>query len=203
MHSAMKDDLAGALAQMRTDGLYKEEGILTTPQGRVIGVGGEDVLNLCANNYLGLADHPRLLQAAHEGLDRWGVSPAARDRFLGIIEGRCKTRRNGASWQSETVAAVTAELELARGADARYDDAVKRLSAELGDPDQLPMRARRIAGLLALCLQASLLLRFAPDGVADAFCATRLGGDWGAVLGTLPPTSPVAALVDRARITTV
>jgi putative acyl-CoA dehydrogenase len=105
--------------------------------------------------------------------------------------------------QSETVAAVTAELELARGADARYDDAVKRLSAELGDPDQLPMRARRIAGLLALCLQASLLLRSAPDSVADAFCATRLGGDWGAVLGTLPPTSPVAALVDRARITPV
>jgi len=61
----------------------------------------------------------------------------------------------------------------------------------------------RIAGLLALCLQASLLLRFAPDGVADAFCATRLGGDWGAVLGTLPPGTPVAALVDRARITTV
>jgi putative acyl-CoA dehydrogenase len=105
--------------------------------------------------------------------------------------------------QSETVAAVTAELELARGADGRYDEAVKRLSAELGDPDQLPLRARRIAGLLALCLQASLLLRFAPAEVADAFCATRLGGDWGAVLGTLPPGAQVSALVDRARITPV
>src|SRR5206468_1120556 len=75
---------------------------------------------------------------------------------------------------SDSVAAVGAELELARGADGRYDDAVKRLSAELGDPDQLPLRARRIAGLLALCLQGSLLLRYAPREVADAFCATRL-----------------------------
>ena len=105
--------------------------------------------------------------------------------------------------QSETVAAVTAELELARGADARYDAAVKRLADELGDPDQLPLRARRIAGLLGLCLQGSLLLRFAPAAVADAFCATRLGGDWGAVLGTLPPGTPVEALVARARITPV
>jgi putative acyl-CoA dehydrogenase len=105
--------------------------------------------------------------------------------------------------QAETVAAVTAELALAQGADPRYDAAVRRLSAELGDRDQLPLRARRIAGLLALCLQASLLLRFAPTEVADTFCATRLGGDGGGVPGTLPPASPVTALVDRARITTV
>jgi putative acyl-CoA dehydrogenase len=104
---------------------------------------------------------------------------------------------------SETVAAVTAELDLARGADPRYDAAVKRLAAELGDPEDLPLRARRIAGLLALCLQASLLLRFSPAAVADAFCATRLGGDWGAVLGTLPPSAQVAAVVERSRITTV
>jgi putative acyl-CoA dehydrogenase len=105
--------------------------------------------------------------------------------------------------QAETVAAVTAELALAQGADPRYDAAVRRLSAELGDRDQLPLRARRIAGLLALCLQASLLLRFAPTEVADTFCATRLGGDGGGVPGTLPPASPVTALVDRARIPTV
>ena len=77
MYTGMKDDLAGALAQMRIDGLYKEEGILTTPQGPVIGVGGADVLNLCANNYLGLADHPRLIQAARDGLDRWGFGLAS------------------------------------------------------------------------------------------------------------------------------
>jgi putative acyl-CoA dehydrogenase len=105
--------------------------------------------------------------------------------------------------QSDSVAAVGAELELARGADGRYDEAVKRLSTELGDPDQLPLRARRIAGLLALCLQGSLLLRYAPPEVADAFCATRLGGDWGAVLGTLPTSVQVGAVVERARLAAV
>jgi putative acyl-CoA dehydrogenase len=102
---------------------------------------------------------------------------------------------------SESVAAVGAELELALGVDSRYDDAVKRLHAELGNPEELPLRARRIAALLALCLQGSLLLRYAPAEVADAFCATRLGGDWGAVLGTLPTGTATAEIVARARIT--
>jgi putative acyl-CoA dehydrogenase len=101
---------------------------------------------------------------------------------------------------SDTLAAVSDEIELARGVDARFDDAVKRLHAELGDPNQLPLRARRIAGLLALCLQGSLLLRHAPAAVADTFCATRLGGDWGAVLGTLPAGTDVGAIVERASI---
>src|SRR3954464_3239446 len=101
---------------------------------------------------------------------------------------------------SASLAAVSAELDAARGADARYDAALKRLAAELGDRDQLPLRARRIAGQLALCLQASLLLQHAPGAVADAFCATRLGGDGGAVLGPLPPGTPVGQLVDRAAV---
>jgi putative acyl-CoA dehydrogenase len=101
---------------------------------------------------------------------------------------------------SDSLAAVSAEIELARGVDGRFDEAVKRLHAELGDPDQLPLRARRIAGLLALCLQGSLLLRHAPAAVADAFCASRLAGDWGAVLGTLPAGQDVRAIVDRASV---
>jgi putative acyl-CoA dehydrogenase len=101
---------------------------------------------------------------------------------------------------SDTLAAVNAEIELARGADSRFDDAVKRLHAELGDPDQLPFRARRIAGLLALCLQGSLLLRHAPEEVADAFCASRLGGRGGGVLGMLPVGAAVGAIVERASV---
>ena len=104
---------------------------------------------------------------------------------------------------SDTLAAVSAEIELARGADSRFDDAVKRLHAELGDPDGLPLRARRVAGLLALCLQGSLLLRHAPAAVADAFCASRLGGDWAAVLGTLPSGVATREIVERAAITPV
>jgi len=104
---------------------------------------------------------------------------------------------------SDALAAVSAEIELARGADSRFDDAVKRLQAELGDPDELPRRARRVAGLLALCLQGSLLLRHAPGAVADAFCASRLGGDWAAVLGTLPTRVATREIVERATITPV
>jgi putative acyl-CoA dehydrogenase len=101
---------------------------------------------------------------------------------------------------SDTLAAVTAEIELARGLHPRFDEAVKRLHAELGDPEQLPLRARRIAGLLALCLQGSLLLRHSPTEVADVFCITRLGGDWAPVLGTLPSAAPTRAIVDRATV---
>jgi putative acyl-CoA dehydrogenase len=102
--------------------------------------------------------------------------------------------------RSDSLAAVTAELDLARGADARFDAALDRLEAELGDADQLPLRARRIAGLLALCLQGSLLLRFAPAAVADAFCVSRLGGDWGTVPGTLPAGVAVRQIIERAAV---
>jgi putative acyl-CoA dehydrogenase len=102
--------------------------------------------------------------------------------------------------RSAPLAAVTAELAAAGGADPRLDAAVQRVHAELADPDQLPLRARRIAGLLATCLQAALLVRHAPAGVADAFCASRLAGDWGGVLGTLPAGTPVGQIVDRAAV---
>jgi putative acyl-CoA dehydrogenase len=104
---------------------------------------------------------------------------------------------------SDSLAAVSHEIELARGVDGRFDDAVKRLHAELGNPDRLPFRARRVAGLLAMCLQGSLLLRHAPQPVADAFCATRLGGDWAAVLGTLPDGVAARQIVERATVVTV
>jgi putative acyl-CoA dehydrogenase len=101
---------------------------------------------------------------------------------------------------TDTLAAVSAEIELARGLDSRFDDAVKRLHAELGDPEQLPFRARRIAGLLALCLQGSLLLRHAPAAVADAFCGSRLSGNGGGVLGMLPVSGAVGDIVERASV---
>src|SRR3954447_10441350 len=105
--------------------------------------------------------------------------------------------------QSDSLAAVSAEIEPALGADPRLDAAVKRLQAELGDPEQLPVRARRVASLLALCLQGALLSRHAAPVVTEAFLATRLDGDWAPVLGTLPPGSAVSALVDRGHITLV
>ena len=64
----MRKDTAG----LRDQGLYKNERVLTTPQGASVGVGVRTVLNLCANNYLGLGDHPKLVEAAQRGLTRWG-----------------------------------------------------------------------------------------------------------------------------------
>jgi putative acyl-CoA dehydrogenase len=52
---------------------------------------------------------------------------------------------------------------------------------------------------MALVLQGALLVQHAPPEVADAFCASRLGGDWGSAFGTLPPTLDLASIVERAR----
>ncbi|MFF1486706.1 acyl-CoA dehydrogenase family protein [Streptomyces sp. NPDC058319] len=92
--------------------------------------------------------------------------------------------------------ALFAELTLARGADARLDAAVTRLRQGLGEAS--PVGARRLVELMALTLQASLLVRHAPAAVADAFCATRLGGDWGHSFGTLPDTAGLDAVLGRA-----
>ncbi|MFH9979371.1 acyl-CoA dehydrogenase family protein [Streptomyces sp. NPDC017179] len=95
-----------------------------------------------------------------------------------------------------TTEALFTELDLAQGADARLDAAVDRLRAGLGEAS--PAGARRLVELMALTLQASLLVRHAPPAVADAFCATRLGGDWGHSFGTLPDSADVDAILERA-----
>ena len=65
--------VASALDEIREAGLYKSEREITTPQdARIKVASGDEVLNMCANNYLGLAEHPQIIQAAHDGLDRWG-----------------------------------------------------------------------------------------------------------------------------------
>ncbi|MEU4442648.1 glycine C-acetyltransferase [Actinosynnema sp. NPDC050801] len=78
MYGAMREDLRTGLDEIRAAGLYKAERVIGTPQNAVVRVGaGAEVLNFCANNYLGLADHPRLVEAAHEALDRWGFGMAS------------------------------------------------------------------------------------------------------------------------------
>ncbi|MFC8371539.1 MULTISPECIES: acyl-CoA dehydrogenase family protein [unclassified Streptomyces] len=91
------------------------------------------------------------------------------------------------------------EVGRARGADHRLDAAIKDLLTELADLEGVEGRARRLVERLALVLQGSLLVRYAPPQVADAFCAARLGGDGGAAFGTLPHTLDLASVVERAR----
>jgi glycine C-acetyltransferase len=77
MFDSMRSELTRQLQEIRDAGLWKPERVLTTPQGSVVGVLDREVLNLCANNYLGLADHPAVVEAAKEALDRWGYGMAS------------------------------------------------------------------------------------------------------------------------------
>jgi glycine C-acetyltransferase len=77
MFESMRAHLVGQLEEIRRAGLEKQERVLMGPQGSVVTVLDRDVLNLCANNYLGLADHPAVVKAAKEALDRWGYGMAS------------------------------------------------------------------------------------------------------------------------------
>jgi len=99
-----------------------------------------------------------------------------------------------------SVEAFLAELDLAAGGDRRLDAAVTKLREELANGADVELRARRVTEQMALALQGALLVRHAPAGVADAFCATRLGGDHGRAYGTLPPGSELDAAIGRVPV---
>ena len=76
--SDLTDDLAARLSRLTDEGLYKDERVIASPQGATITLeDGSEVLNFCANNYLGLADHPGLVEAAADGLDTYGYGMAS------------------------------------------------------------------------------------------------------------------------------
>jgi len=77
MPSQLIERLRGDLAAVREQGLYKRERVLSSPQGGVVQVGDREVVNLCSNNYLGLANHPAIREAAHRALDRFGYGMAS------------------------------------------------------------------------------------------------------------------------------
>jgi glycine C-acetyltransferase len=78
MYGDLKTQLQTELEEIRGAGLYKEERVIETPQAARVRVGqGEPVLNMCANNYLGLASHPEIIAAAREALDEWGYGLAS------------------------------------------------------------------------------------------------------------------------------
>jgi len=77
-YNKMKTDLQQLFSELKEQGLYKKERILTTPQGAQIGVaGGGQALNFCANNYLGLGNHPEVIKASQEIMDTWGYGLAS------------------------------------------------------------------------------------------------------------------------------
>jgi glycine C-acetyltransferase len=77
MFTNFKDQLTAELDEIRAAGLYKHERVIVSPQDAQVRVGDELVLNLCANNYLGLAGHPEVIAAARDALDEWGYGMAS------------------------------------------------------------------------------------------------------------------------------
>ena len=98
--------------------------------------------------------------------------------------------------------ALAAELATARGANAAFDRMADALPARI-DAAVDEIEARRLAQDVALAVQASLLRRHAPEFVFDAFCRSRLGGDWGQAFGTLPAATAFDALIARATPTSL
>ncbi|MGY0064826.1 acyl-CoA dehydrogenase family protein [Streptomyces sp. LZ34] len=105
--------------------------------------------------------------------------------------------------ETSALDAFLAEVDAAAGADARLDAAVARLRdllPQLTDPQRAQLLARRLAEQMTLVLQGSLLVRHSHPAVADAFCASRLGGDWGHAFGTLPPGVDTGPILERTRL---
>jgi putative acyl-CoA dehydrogenase len=99
-----------------------------------------------------------------------------------------------------SVEAFFAEVAQGGGGEPRLDAYVEKLRAEIpGDIETIESRARRVIEGMALALQASLLVRHGDEAVADAFCATRLSGDWGYAFGTLPAGADFSRIIQRHR----
>ena len=96
--------------------------------------------------------------------------------------------------------AFFAEVGEGAAAEPRIDAYASSLRDELpGDLETIELRARRVVERMALALQASLLVRYGDEAVADAFCASRLSGDWGQAFGTLPAGTDFQRIIDRHR----
>lgn len=97
MNDAFKQHLQTTLASIEADGLYKSERVIGSAQGTEVQLDdGRTVLNFCANNYLGLGNHPQLVEAAHAALDRWGYG-AASVRFICGTQGIHRELENALS----------------------------------------------------------------------------------------------------------
>jgi putative acyl-CoA dehydrogenase len=101
--------------------------------------------------------------------------------------------------EPQALEAFLDELDSTAGADERLDAAVARVRAELGAVVGIEARARRVVEAMALAFQGSLLVRHGHPAVAEAFLASRLGGDEGLALGTLPPGVDEGTIIERAR----
>jgi len=100
----------------------------------------------------------------------------------------------------ESVEVLFDELGQTAGHDARLDAHVDGLRSALADVDTIQYRARKVAEDICLALQGGLLVRHGHPAVAEAFLATRVGGQWGGAFGTLPAGLDLAPIIERALV---
>jgi putative acyl-CoA dehydrogenase len=110
---------------------------------------------------------------------------------------QCLDVLRGMGRSPASVEAFFAEVDAAAGADPRLDSYAAALRDDLADLEAIETRARRVVERMALALQGSILARFGDPAVADAFCASRLGGDWGQAFGTLPAGTDFERIIER------
>jgi putative acyl-CoA dehydrogenase len=142
---------------------------------------------LGGNGYVEESGMPRLYREAPlNGIWEGSGNVAALDLLRAVIK------------EPQALDAFFAEVELAAGENHHLDEAVRRAKDSFTDMETIELRARRVTEGLALVLQGSLLVRHGHPAVADAFCASRLGGDRGHAYGTLPPGPDLAPIIERA-----
>ncbi|GHO47937.1 isovaleryl-CoA dehydrogenase [Ktedonospora formicarum] len=100
--------------------------------------------------------------------------------------------------QPQVLASYFKEIESARGANTHLDSAAQDLQRQLANQENIEWHARFLVERLALVLQGALMVQHAPSALADAFCLSRLGGEWGRAFGTLPPTTDAEAILARS-----
>ncbi|HZP53415.1 acyl-CoA dehydrogenase family protein [Actinocrinis sp.] len=158
---------------------------------RAIGVAAEALECLGGNGYVEESGMPRLLREAPVN-SIWEGSGNV--NALDVLRALAR--------EPECAEAFLAEAGTAQGTDSRFDAAFARLRDDLSglaDLAEAEFQARRLVERLAVVLQGSLLVRYAPTAVADAYCATRLAGDGGHTFGTLPAGTDTKTILDRAQ----
>jgi putative acyl-CoA dehydrogenase len=181
--------LAGAAERAADEGLFRRLALAATKYWvckRAPAHAAEALECLGGNGYVEESGMPRLYREAPlASIWEGSGNVAALDVLRAVVR------------EPATVDALFAELDLAAGADRRLDGAVLELKDTLAAaPDE--SQARRIAERIALVLQASLLVRHGHPAVADAFCVSRLSGDWGHAYGTLPAGLDLPAIIERS-----
>jgi glycine C-acetyltransferase len=166
----LRDDLRGRLHDIREAGLYKSEHLISTPQSAHVGVADRgEVLNLCANNYLGLADHPAIVEAAHEGLHRWGYGMAS-VRFI------CGTQEAHRALEERLAAFLGTEAAILFG--SCFDANGGLFEALLGPEDAIISDALNHASIIdGIRLCKARRLRFANGDMDELEARLREAGD--------------------------